>query len=865
MVGDVALDAENVGAELEVLRKTATLLEPGGLRTKLLLPNEQIKYLSIDTPGMDAVARRAAAAKALDGATPYAVSDLVFDTSADGDQTHIAAVARETLQEAEDFAVEHRFHPVSFAAVPEDHPYLGEPFFGVTKAAADLLEPTEEVEPDGIAVVVVGHARVPEAAPETPTADASAASESAEQTEGDTKTEDTGKAEPAPAKPAEKAPDAAPEAAAEKIDTADPAKAKEVEEDKEDKEDKDTATSAAPVTPDLPPEKPDLPPAKKAETPPTEKTADAKSKSPAPVPPPVLPPAAAGTAPAVGFASRRSADAAPATALGGVSRSAPPAAKDSTGLGGNDPAARDVSVTSARIPIEPDSTSLKTPTAPAAPAAPKPGFLSRRRAKTPPRPQQPQPIPAAAAPAAALAQDGASEQERMTIFGARKAQIGGKPRYLGLILTAALLVFLAGVAAWAAVFMDQDSRLSQLLWNRAPEVAAPLPAPVELPRIVEPDNATVPEEAQTASLVLDLSEEDSAVLDALRAPAEPQPPVQPTDEELAAKYASTDIWAIAPEVPAEPAGPVDIEDLYLTSIDPISTSADAIALPPGDSFNTDAVFAAVSLPPAAGTKFTLDDNGLVIPTAQGALSPDGYVVYLGAPPLKPAAIPTRFQAEPQDTAIRSAIAGLRPQPRPSDLIENAERAQLDGLTLDELAAYRPALRPQSLQEAAAEAAEPAEPISTDGAVALALAAPPAETAFENATRLAVAASARPDLRPRNFERIVKRAERSRPAEEQVQVASAAAVAPRAVQPSIPSKTSVAKQATLKNALNLREVNLIGVYGKPSNRRALVRLGNGRYQKVVVGDKIDGGRVSAIGDTELRYTKRGRDMVLKMPR
>ncbi|MFC6760263.1 hypothetical protein ACFQFQ_13430 [Sulfitobacter porphyrae] len=91
------------------------------------------------------------------------------------------------------------------------------------------------------------------------------------------------------------------------------------------------------------------------------------------------------------------------------------------------------------------------------------------------------------------------------------------------------------------------------------------------------------------------------------------------------------------------------------------------------------------------------------------------------------------------------------------------------------------------------------------------------------------------------------------------------MAPRTVSPSIPSKTSVAKQATVKNAINLRKVNLIGVYGKPSNRRALVRLGNGRYKKVVVGDRIDGGRVSAIGDAELRYTKGGRSVVLTMPR
>ncbi|MEC9251008.1 MAG: HAD hydrolase-like protein, partial [Pseudomonadota bacterium] len=53
--------------------------------------------------------------------------------------------------------------------------------------------------------------------------------------------------------------------------------------------------------------------------------------------------------------------------------------------------------------------------------------------------------------------------------------------------------------------------------------------------------------------------------------------------------------------------------------------------------------------------------------------------------------------------------------------------------------------------------------------------------------------------------------------------------------------------TLRNAINLNRINLIGVYGQPSDRRALVRLSNGRYRKVKVGDRIDGGRVLAIGD------------------
>jgi hypothetical protein len=46
---------------------------------------------------------------------------------------------------------------------------------------------------------------------------------------------------------------------------------------------------------------------------------------------------------------------------------------------------------------------------------------------------------------------------------------------------------------------------------------------------------------------------------------------------------------------------------------------------------------------------------------------------------------------------------------------------------------------------------------------------------------------------------------------------------------------------------------------------LVRLSNGRYQKVKVGDRIDGGRVSAIGDAELRYKKGSRNLTLKMPK
>jgi hypothetical protein len=94
----------------------------------------------------------------------------------------------------------------------------------------------------------------------------------------------------------------------------------------------------------------------------------------------------------------------------------------------------------------------------------------------------------------------------------------------------------------------------------------------------------------------------------------------------------------------------------------------------------------------------------------------------------------------------------------------------------------------------------------------------------------------------------------------VQVAAAATAAPR-----IPTTTSVGKAATVQNALNLRRLNLIGVYGAASNRRALVRLPSGKFQKVKVGDRVDGGRVAAIDGNALRYIKGGRNVVLEMPR
>ncbi|NDV01970.1 hypothetical protein [Pseudoroseicyclus tamaricis] len=144
LVGEVRLETGDLAADLATLRETALALEPKNLRTKLLIPNDQIRYIALDTTR----ASIEDIETALEGATPYAVSELSYDHTRGGGRTYIAAVARETLAEAEGFAVEHRFAPVCFAAAPEPFTFMGEPFFGATQAAATLLPPGEEPERD---------------------------------------------------------------------------------------------------------------------------------------------------------------------------------------------------------------------------------------------------------------------------------------------------------------------------------------------------------------------------------------------------------------------------------------------------------------------------------------------------------------------------------------------------------------------------------------------------------------------------------------------------------------------------------------------------------------------------------------------
>ncbi|MFP4274847.1 MAG: hypothetical protein ACLFRU_07450, partial [Paracoccaceae bacterium] len=162
-VGEVSLHVSDLKAELADLRRAAEGLAPGGFTTKLIIPDEQIGYFDFDTGEVDDTLRARIIRDSLDGATPYQVDDLVYDHVVDGPTTRVAAVARETLEEAEAFAVEHGFRPVCFVASPQSARFDAEIHFGETRIAETLLPPGDRPEPDDRKVEIVGNAPPPPA------------------------------------------------------------------------------------------------------------------------------------------------------------------------------------------------------------------------------------------------------------------------------------------------------------------------------------------------------------------------------------------------------------------------------------------------------------------------------------------------------------------------------------------------------------------------------------------------------------------------------------------------------------------------------------------------------------------------------
>lgn len=77
---------------------------------------------------------------------------------------------------------------------------------------------------------------------------------------------------------------------------------------------------------------------------------------------------------------------------------------------------------------------------------------------------------------------------------------------------------------------------------------------------------------------------------------------------------------------------------------------------------------------------------------------------------------------------------------------------------------------------------------------------------------------------------------------------------RAPARSKPTGRGVANAATLSGAIQLDQTSLLGVFGTSKNRRALLRMSDGRMKRVSQGEVIDGWVVSRIQATSMRMTR-----------
>lgn len=835
VLGDVQLDDPALSETLGYLRTTALGLEPHGMRTKLLIPNSEIRYTEIKAPGPTEEDRQTQLREGLDGLTPYAVDELVFDWSGSGTRLQVAAVARETLQEAEDFARKHRLNPLCFAATPETGTFTGEPFFGESSIAASVLPDGATLERDTQPVRIVGHAELPDA----PASDA----------------EDAGPApDPAKGRKATKA-----GAAASTGKTPDPAASPS------DKAAPDTAAPASPAANGGTGNTGDVAPGFTSRRKPAERTgtgtpAPKAARAPAP-PKPAAPPRDAAKSPVRRLLSRLNAD-----RTDTVVARADPAPPSETGAG--------------RI-------SLRLP-----PQATANGSGDDKPAKA----------PADAAARQPLAGEGgtSSEAEAMTVFGARRSQVRAAAARRRWALGGLVVLLVAAGAAWGGYHWWQTRQDAAAVVPQAPaedaasgpdgaEIAeavpeqpepdgeSPAPDAPEGPRPAQapdadaqaaapgPEQAPTPERtapvapADTPETAPGSDGRDFGIEDALNealapattdAPDPQQTDPQQTDpgtETVAA--AGPTVESSAPQ-PPDPTRADRLRALRTRLGDPAVPSLDAIGLPEAPGSRPDRP-AALLPPPPFGTTYELNARGLVVPTPEGALSPQGLRIVEGAPPVTPA---PRQEALPGAVPVSGTddptVGAIRPRPRPEGAPDTAPE---DAPDAD--AAQTP---PDGDDQAARDT-------TTGSTIDLATTPPErpdelADVAETATSALAAARTPRPVRRPAGFadSEAVRQA---RAAAEPAQGTPLASVP--SDQPTLPATASVARAATQGDAINLRDMNLIGVFGTESDRRALVRLANGQMRRVGVGDRLDGGRVAAIGAAELRYIKNGRSMVLRV--
>ncbi|MEL6424225.1 MAG: hypothetical protein AAFV09_07810 [Pseudomonadota bacterium] len=97
----------------------------------------------------------------------------------------------------------------------------------------------------------------------------------------------------------------------------------------------------------------------------------------------------------------------------------------------------------------------------------------------------------------------------------------------------------------------------------------------------------------------------------------------------------------------------------------------------------------------------------------------------------------------------------------------------------------------------------------------------------------------------------------------IQEASARAREARANAASIANR-QINSASTQSGILDVTQISLIGVFGTPQSRRALLRLSTGDFVRVSQGGSVNGWQVIAISPSSIRLSRGGEVQVLDLP-
>ena len=374
-----------------------------------------------------------------------------------------------------------------------------------------------------------------------------------------------------------------------------------------------------------------------------------------------------------------------------------------------------------------------------------------------------------------------------------------------------------------------------------------------------------------------------------------------TPEELRRVYVSTGVWPMAPKAPYQ-ASTKALEDLYIASIDADIRAHDPVILQSPDEFLTDSTkdLAIPLLKKAKPLGLATGDPAIEMPnepSAKTLVSPNINAlrvlpdVTLRPPSMAPQPLaeltPSIITQDSNKTAISQpdalpsidALTRLDPPSvtgfgnQAADPIfenaatENAENQSSETNPTSELVSKPPTV---SSEEDAIASTDPQTPQAPEPAIdmlaqsrplirpqALVAALRAKEKAFEEALNTSI----RPEIRPALTEiaqsdTLISRLFSALDEGDEANVDSPIA--------DEPSSARVSERATLEKGLNLRKVNLLGTYRFGNSRKALILMPNGSKRMVKVGDRLDGGQVAAIDEEELRYIKSGLNIILSMP-